>query len=209
MLTNSSKTDLESNPLLEHMNRLYSYARFLTRNGNEAEDLVQETYVRAIPAMEHLRPDSNVKAWLLTIMRNICFNQLRRWRAEPKVVYIDACEGSVYVLADPSPDPYERYINRLEHQRIRHAIVLLPVYLREVILLREYEELSYQEIANILGCPVGSVMSRLHRARSRLRKIMSNDFDPYILSQNDNLKGRAQNSEESFHPYHQDDLNRA
>jgi RNA polymerase sigma-70 factor (ECF subfamily) len=145
----------------------------LTHNHAEAEDLVQETYVRAIPAIGRLRPESNIKAWLFTILRNIWFNQLRKRRTDPQMVHTEMEGGAVDNLVNPGKNSYEIYAGKMEAQRVRSAIEQLPLEFREVILLREFEELSYQEIANLLDCPPGTVMSRLARARSKLRALLS------------------------------------
>lgn len=158
---------------LDHLDGLYSYALLLTRNYTEAEDLVQETYVRAIPAMGRLRVDSNTKGWLCTILRNIWLNQLRKWRNGPQMVEIDAQNGVANSVVDPSKNSYDVYVNKLETNKVRAAIQELPVEFREIILLREYEDLSYQEIASVLNRPVGTVMSRLARARKTLRTLLS------------------------------------
>jgi len=159
--------------VIEYMDTLYSYAMVLTRNPSEAEDLVQETYLRAMRAMRRLRAGSNVKSWLLAILRNIWLNQLRKQRTTPKTVEIDVDEITANVVAETSKDPHALYVSKRECEQVREAIQQLPVDFREVILLREYEELSYQEIASVLGCPVGTVMSRLARARSKLRPMLS------------------------------------
>jgi RNA polymerase sigma-70 factor (ECF subfamily) len=157
--------------VIEYMDSLYGYAMVLTRNRSEAEDLVQETYLRAIGAMRRLRAGSNVKSWLLVILRNIWLNQLRRRRTTPMVVEID--ETTANVVVETSKGPHALYVSKRECEQVREAIQHLPVDFREVILLREYEELSYQEIASVLGCPIGTVMSRLARARSKLRPLLS------------------------------------
>jgi RNA polymerase sigma-70 factor (ECF subfamily) len=156
-----------------YMDGLYSYALVLSRNRTEAEDLVQETCLRAIRAMERLRPDSNVKSWLFTILRNIWFNQLRRWRMAAETVDLDLDESAPNKVADTAKDPHAIYVSNFEQQQVRTAIQRLSIEFREIILLREYEELSYQEIATVLECPVGTVMSRLARARSKLRDLLS------------------------------------
>jgi RNA polymerase sigma-70 factor, ECF subfamily len=157
----------------EYMNGLYGYAMVLTRNHTEAEDLVQETYVRAISAMGRLRPASNIKGWLFKILRNIWFNQLRKRRSSPQILHPDTEGGSLDNIVDPGKDSYEIYASNIERVRVRTAIQELSLEFREVILLREFEELSYQEIAGLLGCPQGTVMSRLARARSKLRVLLS------------------------------------
>jgi len=168
------KSAAQPDPLSgEHMNGLYGYAMVLTRNHAEAEDLVQETYVRAIPALCRLRPESNIKAWLFKILRNIWLNQLRKRRSDPQMVPADEESGSLDNLVNPGKNSYEIYAGEVERRRVRAAIQELPMESREIILLREFEELSYQEIASLLGCPQGTVMSRLARARSKLRALLA------------------------------------
>jgi RNA polymerase sigma-70 factor (ECF subfamily) len=159
--------------LSEYVDALYSYALVLSRNRTEAEDLVQETCLRAIRAMERLRPDSNVKSWLFTILRNIWFNQLRQWRTAPEIVELDLDGTGPNNAIDTTKDPYATYVSNIEQEQVRAAIQQLSDEFREIILLREYEELSYQEIATVLKCPPGTVMSRLARARSKLRDLLS------------------------------------
>ena len=156
---------------LEYLDGLLGYAIVLTRNRAEAEDLVQETYVRAIDAMHRLTPNSNIKGWLFTILRNIWFNELRRRRNCPNIVHIDDDDATVE-LPSNFQDAHEIFAANEDVHRVRSAIVQLPIELREIILLREFEDLSYRDIAEVLGCPVGTVMSRLARARARLRDIL-------------------------------------
>jgi RNA polymerase sigma-70 factor (ECF subfamily) len=145
----------------------------LTRNQADAEDLVQETYVRAIRGADSLRAGSNVKNWLFTILRNIQLNQLRQQRTAPKFIELDADEGKTDIAIETSPDPFANYVGKTERERVREAIQQLSSEFREIILLREFEGLTYQEIAHFLGCPTGTVMSRLARARSKLRTFIS------------------------------------
>jgi RNA polymerase sigma-70 factor (ECF subfamily) len=158
---------------IEYIDGLYSYALMLTRNHAEAEDLVQETYVRAIQAMGRLRADSNMKGWLFTILRNVWLNQLRKRRTGPQIVEIDGADGVADGIVEPSKSSLEMYVSKMEAEQVRAAIQQLPVEFREIILLREYEELSYQEIASVLDCPAGTVMSRLGRARTKLRTLLA------------------------------------
>jgi RNA polymerase sigma-70 factor (ECF subfamily) len=173
---------------LEHINGLYSYAMVLTRNHAEAEDLVQETYVRAIPAMDRLRPESNLKGWLFKILRNVWLNQLRKRRTGPQVVQTDAEDASVCDVVDTSKDSYDTYVSKVEGEQVRAAIQKLPTEFREVIVLREFEQLSYDEIANLLDCPAGTVMSRLARARSKLRVLLSSS-----LTRPEPFRGKVRN----------------
>jgi len=155
-----------------HINGLYAYAMVLTRNPSGAADLVQETYVRALRAKNSLRPDSNVKSWLFTILRNIWLNELRHQKASPKIVELEADEGIADVAVETAKDPYATYVTKVEREQVREAIQQLPAEFQEIIILREYEELSYQEIATVLECPPGTVMSRLARARSKLKALL-------------------------------------
>ena len=156
----------------EYLDGLYGYAMALSRNPAEAEDLVQETCLRALRSMKGLRADGTRKSWLFTILRNIWLNQLRHRRTVGENFELHAEGSDLNEPVDRAPDPHTDYVSKLERGQLRIAIRQLPVEFREVIMLREYEELSYQEIATLLDCPVGTVMSRLSRARSRLRELL-------------------------------------
>jgi RNA polymerase sigma-70 factor, ECF subfamily len=148
----------------EYLDGLYGYAMTLSHKSTEAEDLVQETCLRALRAIDGLRPQGNVKSWLLTILRTLWLNQVRR-RTAPDLIEPGAVQ-----------DPHAVYAHATEQEQMRAAIQLLPLEFREIILLREYEELSYQEIAAVLNCPSGSVATRLARARSKLRELLPAEF---------------------------------
>ena len=154
---------------LEHIDALYGYAMTLTRDTTEAEDLVQETYVRAARAVK--RPDSNanLKGWLFVIMRNAWLNQIRHKNAGPLFVELDSNESTGEAL----DNPHVLYLRKLEREQVREAIESLPDAYREIVVLRDIEGFTYQEIAMVLECPAGTVMSRLGRARGRLRKLLS------------------------------------
>jgi RNA polymerase sigma-70 factor (ECF subfamily) len=156
----------------DYLDGLYGYAMVLSRNSAEAEDLVQETCLRALRGMEGLRSGDSAKSWLFAILRNIWLNQLRHRRTAPDVVELDADGSRPVEPADATQDPHSIYASRIEREQVRVAIQQLPVEFREIIILREYEELSYQEIAAVLDCPLGTVMSRLARARARLRELL-------------------------------------
>lgn len=156
-----------------YLDGLYGYAVVLSRNSAEAEDLVQETCLRALRSIGQLRPDGNVKSWLFTILRNIWLNQVRHRRTVPEIAELDSDGSAAIEPVDGGKDPHEVYVSVIEREQVREAIQQLPVEFREIIILREYEELSYQEIAVLLDCPPGTVMSRLARARSKLRDLLS------------------------------------
>jgi RNA polymerase sigma-70 factor, ECF subfamily len=145
----------------EHIDGLYSYAVILTYNHGEAENLVQETYACVMRARSHLGPDSNLKVWLLIILRNLWLDSGRH-------------HISLGVAADYSEHLDTKYRSDAARIRMQLAIQRLPLELREVILLREFEELSYLEMAEVLNCPAGTAISLLQRARSRLGAILRN-----------------------------------
>lgn len=163
-----------STAALEHLDALYGFAMMLTRNQAEAEDLVQETYLRAVRAFGRLMPDSNLKSWLFAIMRNIWLNQLRHARSGPRFVEFDLEEEDrAQWLNNLAEDPYLTYVKKVEREEVLAAIEQLPRLYREIIVLRDIEGFSYQQIARILVCPAGTVMSRLGRAREKLRRLLS------------------------------------
>jgi RNA polymerase sigma-70 factor (ECF subfamily) len=154
---------------LEHIDALYGYAMTLTRQTSEAEDLVQETYVRATAAANQPDIDSNLKPWLFVIMRNTWLNQLRHQNSGPRFVDLDANEPSI---SEAPENPHVVYLRKLEQTQVREAIESLPAAYREIIVLRDIEGFTYQEIATVLACPAGTVMSRLGRARGKLRQLL-------------------------------------
>jgi RNA polymerase sigma-70 factor, ECF subfamily len=129
-----------------------------------------------------LRDDGNVKGWLFTILRNVWLNELRRRRKTPESVDVEGDEGTTGLADGNRKSPHDAYVLNLERRHVRAAIQQLLDGAREVILLREWEEPSYQEIATILDCPVGTVMSRLARARSNLRDMLSSLMRKRLLS---------------------------
>ena len=150
--------------VMPHMDAAYNLARWLTRNDADAQDMVQEAYLRALRFFSGFR-GTDARAWLLTIVRNTCYTWLRRNRS-PEL----SCDFDEVVLARESeePDPETQQLMKAQAQLVNEAIEKLPIEFREVVVLRELEELSYKEIAVILEVPIGTVMSRLARARKRL-----------------------------------------
>ena len=158
---------------VEHIDALYGYALALTRDKAEAEDLVQETYLRAVKAANHPAPEGNLKAWLFVIMRNAWLNIARHNQKGRRVFEFETDEQQLPVAADTFSNPYVVYLRKLEREQVRAAIDKLPDAYREIVVLRDLEGFSYQEIATVLNCPAGTVMSRLGRAREKLREALS------------------------------------
>ena len=155
---------------MQHIDALYGYALALTRNMTEAEDLVQDTYLRAASAAHRPDANSNLKSWLFVIMRNAWLNEVRHKNCGPKFVDIDTGGPTVDHLQE---NPHVVYLRKLEREQVQHAIDSLPDAYREIIVLRDIEGFTYQEIATVLDCPAGTVMSRLGRARGKLKKLLS------------------------------------
>jgi RNA polymerase sigma-70 factor, ECF subfamily len=167
---------------IEHIDSLYRYAIVLTGSRVEAEDLVQETYVRAIEAFDRLRENSNLRGWLFTILRNLWFNELRKRRRGPQLVEADADNHIADGLAGSERNAQQIFESGEDVKRVRAAMQQLPSHFREILVLREFEELSYQEIAAVLDCPAGTVMSRLGRARAKLRELLTGEWERPLQS---------------------------
>jgi RNA polymerase sigma-70 factor (ECF subfamily) len=157
---------------VEYLDGLYGYALALTRDPTNAEDLVQETYVRAIPAMSELRARSNLKGRLSKILRSVWFNELKKQRNGPQLIGIEEADLTDSLVSS-SKSSYHLFVSMMEAERVRAAIQCLPLKFCEIILLRDFEELSYHQIAKVLNCPVGTVMSRLSRARAKLSTVLT------------------------------------
>ena len=146
--------------------RLYIFAHWLTRNREEAEDLVQETYAKALKGFSSFRSGTNFRAWIFRILRNT-FLTSRTGLKATMTLSLDSKEEPE--LAGEGDTPETILMERSNRQLVQSAIDELPVYFREVVLLCDVEEMSYQEIAETLSIPIGTVMSRLSRARRTLR----------------------------------------
>jgi RNA polymerase sigma-70 factor (ECF subfamily) len=145
---------------LPHLRSLYGTAYRMTRNAHDAEDLVQETFLRAYRAFDGFTPGSNIRAWLYTILHRVRTDAFRRSRRSPQTVEM-AAEGPAV------PPPQDALAQGGED--LERALASLPDVFRSAVVLRDVEDMSYQEIARILDVPIGTVMSRIHRGRALLR----------------------------------------
>jgi RNA polymerase sigma-70 factor (ECF subfamily) len=157
--------------VLPHLDAAFNYARWLTKNDADAEDVVQDAYVRALRFFSSLRGE-DARAWLLTIVRNTWYGRFPR-RAGLDVT--TGADDSPENRADGGPDPEAQMIQQQTVEQVRRALETLPADFREMLVLRELEGLSYKEIAAIVGIPIGTVMSRLARARERLADVLVGD----------------------------------
>ena len=153
--------------ILPHLDGAYNLARYLTRDSALSDDVVQDAMVRAFRAFGQFRGGSP-RAWLLAIVRNCC----RTAMAVPAAVQETALIDDLTEQPDPSPTPEDEAVRRSEIDRVRSAIEAIPEPFREAVVLRDLEDLSYAEIAQVTGVPVGTVMSRLSRGRSTLAKAL-------------------------------------
>jgi RNA polymerase sigma-70 factor (ECF subfamily) len=153
---------------------LYNFARWLAQNSNDAEDLVQETYLRALRSFASFQPGSNFRAWMFQILRNAFLSS--RSRLERRMTVAMDPEEDGPELAVDTETPETILMNRSDSETVQRAIADLPVHYRETLLLCEVEEMSYLEIAEVLSIPIGTVMSRLARARKAIRKSLVGDL---------------------------------
>src|ERR1700757_1390204 len=156
--------------LLPLMNDAYNLARWLMKNQEDAEDMVQESYLRAFGFFASFHEGTNCRAWFLQIVRNTCYTALGNRDLKRKQVPLDSEPDEI---EDPAPLPPTSLAKKATVEAVREAIAALPVEFREVVVLRELEGLSYKEISEVSAVPIGTVMSRLARGRHQLYLILS------------------------------------
>jgi RNA polymerase sigma factor (sigma-70 family) len=154
--------------VLPHLDAAYNLARWLTRREHDAEDVVQESYLRAFNAFEQFH-GGDARCWLLTIVRNTCYTWLARNRERAPTASFDEALHDVETSAF---DPQAILQQKIDRDTLKRALEDLPVEFREVLILREFEGLSYQQVASVAILPVGTVRSRLARARARLAEAL-------------------------------------
>jgi RNA polymerase sigma-70 factor, ECF subfamily len=157
--------------VLPHLDAAYTLARYLIREPLDVEDALQEAVLRAIQYFHTLRNDSDARAWLLTIVRRECYSAWTDRRRQIDTISLDSIPGGEQarlLLVDPGESPEAAAERNSVRERIIEAVDDLPERLREVIVLRELQQCSYEEIAVIIEAPIGTVMSRISRARARL-----------------------------------------
>lgn len=164
--------------VLSYLDGLYGYAIHLTRNPEDASDLVQETYARAFKARNQFRLGTNARAWLFAILRNTFLNDRRAACRSPRTISCDwldelAGEEQEGFESPHSSDPQKSFLNSLLKEDIDRALNELPEEFRSAVVLCDVEEMSYAEIAQILEIPIGTVRSRIHRGRAILKKLLT------------------------------------
>jgi len=164
----AGKLALFEQTVIPHLNAAYNLARWLTRNGHDAEDLVQEAYLRAFRAFDTFQGQDG-RAWLLAVVRNTCFTWLKKKSGQPTVEF----DEQMHSAASESSDAESVLLNRAALGSLQECLEALPLEFRDAIVLRELEELSYKEISDIARVPIGTVMSRLARGRKRLQQCLA------------------------------------
>ena len=148
---------------------LYNFAHWLTQRREDAEDLVQETFAKALKGFGSFQPGTNFRAWIFRILRNTFLTSRSGLEATATTLPLNEEEDEQALTPSPQ-NPESLLLERLQAGALQEAIAALPVPYREVLLLADVEEMSYQEIADTVGVPMGTVMSRLSRARRSLRQ---------------------------------------
>lgn len=178
---------------MPHLPAAYNLARWLLRDDQNADDVVQEAYLRAFRFFKDLRGES-ARPWLLGIVRNTCFDWMRQHRhLDGQLAFdefgdhLEHAEGTAARMAPA--DPATLYAQHSQSRRVNAAIAALAPALREMIVLRELEEMSYEDMARVVGVPIGTVMSRLSRARAALRELLKNEA-PFETQANPHERAR-------------------
>jgi RNA polymerase sigma-70 factor (ECF subfamily) len=169
--------------LLNHLDAAYNLARWLTQNEHDAEDIVQDSYLRAIRHFGGFHGGEG-RAWLLTIVRNRCYDSARHKGVRERTAPFDE---DLHNTRQVTLDPETSLLQKERAGLLQEALAALPLELREVLVLRELEELSYREIASIARIPIGTVMSRLSRGRQQLQQVLLNPSN----GQQDDLRDAA------------------
>jgi len=152
--------------ILPHLDAAYNMARWMTRNTSDAEDVAQEAMLRAFRFFDSFRGE-NGRVWLMTIVRNTCLTWIRRQLPQQNSAEFDE---RLHTDLESALTPESEFLRQATSEQVRRAIEQLPPEFREVILMRELEQLSYKEIAAVTQSPLGTVMSRISRARAMLRQ---------------------------------------
>jgi len=178
-LNSAQRSEIFTRDALPYLDALYSAALRYTRNPADADDLVQETFAKAYAAFHQFRPGTNLKAWLYRILTNTYINAYRKDQRQPQQVSADANSGEdgTFTLYDrvadsSSPAAEVEVLSHLTDDEVKQALADLPEQFRLAVYLADVEGFRYSEIAEIMGTPIGTVMSRLHRGRAALQRAL-------------------------------------
>lgn len=183
-MTTPNKRAYFEHVFLPHLDAAYNLARWLTRSEQDAEDIVQEAYLRAFKYFDGFR-GTDSRSWLLAIVRNTCFTWKQHELSRELTIPF---EEDAYSDVGESGNPEELLMQSISRQELKEALEALPTQFREIIVLRELEDLSYKEIAAITHLPLGTVMSRLARARKRLQHALTGQKSSEKLAEEGGVK---------------------
>jgi RNA polymerase sigma-70 factor (ECF subfamily) len=167
-LTGTNQRERFERAMLPHLDAAHNLARWLTGSVHDAEDVVQDAFVRALTFFDSFRGEDG-RGWLLTIVRNTCYDWLRKNRRSTLVAVE---QEELEAAPDASPSPEAEQLRKADGRMLQAGLEALPVEYREALVLRELEGMSYRQIAQVTGTPMGTVMSRLARGRKRLEKVL-------------------------------------
>lgn len=205
MMRATKKRELIKQEFLKYLKDIYNLSLYLTRNTEEAEDLTQETFLRALEYIDSYTPNTNAKAYLFRIATSIFYNNISKNNTEQsRIEFRGFCEddGSEVIGRDLSQveDEEERFVREYSSQEIERLLLNLSFEHRTILILADIEEFSYEEISRILNIPIGTVMSRLSRARSALKKellkreeIIEKEANGKVIIKFDSTEERAKN----------------
>ncbi len=173
----SKKRKIFEGEVLCHLDRLYGYAMHLCKDGDDASDLVQDTYLNALKSEKQYSIGTNAGAWLFTIMRNTFLNQVRKLSRKPTGMAGEWIEQitreDISELRKHGPDPSVKFLDNLLKEDIAQAIENLPQEFKDAVVLCDVQGFSYADVASILDIPIGTVRSRIHRGRLLLRNLLA------------------------------------
>lgn len=183
-----SKAEAFENVAAEHERAVYLYCLRLMGNREDALDCAQEAMLNAYRAFDRFRGEAHVKTWFLRIAHNTCMDQLRKRR---NIVSLDAMRDEGFDPADQhSLSPYARLAQKERQQLLKNAVDQLPDDQRAVLVLRDFEDISYEEIGSMLSLPLGTVKSRIKRAREKIKKILSEEAELFSDKSVNEYEGR-------------------
>jgi RNA polymerase sigma-70 factor (ECF subfamily) len=169
-MSDDTKRERFEQTVLPHLDAAYNLARWLTRNDQDAQDVTQEACLRAFRFFDGYQ-GGNMRAWLMSIVRNTCYTWLHKNRAPGSAEVFDEEIHSAEIIG--SADPEVQALTRADKEALQRSLEQLPTVFREALVLRELEGMSYKQIADVTSVSLGTVMSRLARARTRLRQSLS------------------------------------
>ena len=170
VLSQAEKNRIFDHEFLPHIDSLYNFAVYLSGNADEAKDLLQETYLRAYRFIDYYKTDTNAKGWLIRILKNTFINEYRKQSKKPTQIDYEDLYNNEEIEENDQVDLRSEIYDKLIGDEVTNAINELPVNFKLIILLCDIENFKYEEIAQIIDIPIGTVRSRLHRARNMLKR---------------------------------------